>query len=203
MTVTTRGRPRGFDVDAALDRAIDVFWREGYDGASVAELTGAMSITATSLYAAFGSKRGLFERAFTRYLEVDMAYAVRALGRSRLSDVFRDYLFEAVDAMTREGRPHGCMSVQIGGSRTGLSAAGNEVREFVSGARAKGLERLIARIEEGRDAEHFDLGGMTPLSVAEFLVSVSNGIAVRAADGAGRDELRSVVRVALRALITR
>jgi AcrR family transcriptional regulator len=203
MTTTTRGRPRGFDVEVALDNAIDVFWREGYDGASVSELTRAMSITATSLYAAFGSKRGLFEQAFTRYLEVNMAYAVRALDRSKLSDVFRDYLYEAVDAMTLDGHPHGCMSVQIGGSRTGLSAAGNEVREFVSQARVRGLERLVARIEAGRDAEAFDLGDMTPLSIAEFLVSVSNGIAVRAADGADRDELRSVARVALRALVAR
>jgi AcrR family transcriptional regulator len=203
MTVTTRGRPRSFDVDVALDRAIDVFWREGYDGASVAELTDAMSITATSLYAAFGSKRGLFERAFTRYLEVDMAYAARALGQSRLSDVFRDYLYDAVDAMTREGRPHGCMSVQVGGSRTGLSPAGNEVREFVSQARTTALRHLVARIEQGREAESFDLGGMTSLSIAEFLVSVSNGIAVRAADGAHRDELRSVAQVALRAVLVR
>ncbi|BDZ48609.1 TetR family transcriptional regulator [Frondihabitans sucicola] len=203
MTVITRGRPRGFDVDIALDRAIDVFWREGYDGASIAELTAAMSITATSLYAAFGSKRELFERAFTRYLTIDMAYAVRALEQDRLSDVFRDYLFDAVEAMTREGRPYGCMSVQIGGSKTGLSPAGNEIREFVSRARDTGYKRLTTRIEQGRDDEGFDLAGMTPAGIAEYLVSISNGIAVRAADGAERDELRGVVEIALRALITR
>lgn len=203
MTVITRGRPRGFDVDIALDRAIDIFWREGYDGASIAELTTAMSITATSLYAAFGSKRELFERAFTRYLTIDMAYAVRALEQDRLSDVFRDYLFDAVDAMTREGRPHGCMSVQIGGSKTGLSPAGNEIREFVSHARDTGFKRLTARIEQGRDTERFDLAGMTPAGIAEYLVSISNGIAVRAADGAEREELRGVVEIALRALISR
>jgi AcrR family transcriptional regulator len=203
MSVATRGRPRGFDVDDALDRAIDIFWREGYDGASLTELTTAMSITATSLYAAFGSKRELFERAFTRYLAVDMAYAARALDEKRLADVFRAYLLDAVDSMTRDDRPHGCMSVQIGGSRTALSPAGNEVRDFVARTRDEGLVRLAKRIEEGRDVEGFDLKGMTPASIAEYLASVSNGIAVRAADGVERAELRVVAEIALRALIAR
>jgi len=203
MEVAPRGRPRGFDLDAALDRAIDVFWREGYDGASLTELTGAMSITATSLYAAFGNKRQLFEQAFMRYLTVDMAYAGRALDQKRLADVFRAYLLDAVDSMTRDDRPHGCMSVQVGGSRTGLSPSGNEVRDFVSRARDSGMARLTARIQEGSDVEGFDLKGMTAASVAEYLASVSNGIAVRAADGVGRAELRLVAEIALRALLSR
>jgi len=203
MEVATRGRPRGFDVDVALDRAIVVFWREGYDGASLAELTAAMSITATSLYAAFGSKRELFERAFTRYLAIDMAYAARALDQKRLADVFRAYLLDAVDSMTRDDRPHGCMSVQIGGSRTSLSPSGTEVRDFVARTRDDGLVRLAARIAEGRDVEGFDLKGMTPESIAEYIASVSNGIAVRAADGVDRAELRVVAEIALRSLIAR
>jgi AcrR family transcriptional regulator len=203
MEVATRGRPRGFDVDVALDRAIDVFWREGYDGASLAELTSAMSITATSLYAAFGSKRQLFEAAFTRYLAVDMAYAVRALDEKRLADVFRAYLLDAVDSMTRDDRPHGCMSVQVGGSRTAMTPGGNEVRDYVARTRDEGLVRLASRIEGGRVVEGFDLKGMTPAGIAEYLASVSNGIAVRAADGVGRDELRGVAEIALRALVSR
>jgi AcrR family transcriptional regulator len=199
----TRGRPRSFDVDVALDRAIDIFWREGYDGASLTELTTAMSITATSLYAAFGSKRELFERAFTRYLTVDMAYAVRALDQERLADVFRAYLLDAVDSMTRDDRPHGCMSVQIGGSRTALTPSGNEVRDFVARTRDEGLVRLAARIAEGRDVEGVDLRGMTPEEIAEYIASVSNGIAVRAADGVGRAELRRVAEIALLALVPR
>jgi AcrR family transcriptional regulator len=190
-------------VDVALDRAIGVFWREGYDGASLAELTAAMEITATSLYAAFGSKRQLFERAFTRYLAVDMAYAARALDQPRLEDVFHSYLLDAVDSMTRDDRPHGCMSVQVGGSRTGLTPTGNEVRDFVANARTAGLQRLSSRIEEGRDVEGFDLKGATPANIAEYLASVSNGIAVRAADGVGRAELRVVAEIALRALLSR
>ncbi|MGH7005174.1 MAG: TetR/AcrR family transcriptional regulator, partial [Alphaproteobacteria bacterium] len=62
-----RGRPRAFDCDAALESAMRVFWEKGYDGASMADLTGAMRINAPSLYAAFGSKAGLFQAAVELY----------------------------------------------------------------------------------------------------------------------------------------
>ena len=63
------GRPREFDLDRALDQALEVFWRNGYEGSSIAELTEAMGINPPSLYAAFGNKEGLFRRALDRYTE--------------------------------------------------------------------------------------------------------------------------------------
>ena len=61
------GRPRGFCTETALDRAMTVFWQKGYEGASLADLTGAMEINPPSLYAAFGSKEGLFRAVLERY----------------------------------------------------------------------------------------------------------------------------------------
>jgi len=61
--MVTRGRPRSFDRDAALRSAMKLFWKLGYEGASMAALTKAMGINAPSLYAAFGSKEGLFKEA--------------------------------------------------------------------------------------------------------------------------------------------
>ena len=66
--MATIGRPREFDVDQALDHALEVFWRNGYEGASVAELTHAMGINPPSLYAAFGNKEGLFRKVLDRYV---------------------------------------------------------------------------------------------------------------------------------------
>ena len=63
------GRPREFDLDQALDQALEVFWRNGYEGASIADLTAAMGINPPSLYAAFGNKAGLFRKALDRYVE--------------------------------------------------------------------------------------------------------------------------------------
>ncbi|MEK8108978.1 TetR/AcrR family transcriptional regulator [Micromonospora sp. M12] len=64
-----RGRPRGFDADEALERAVEVFWRQGYEGASVSDLTEAMGINKPSLYAAYGGKEELFRKAVARYAE--------------------------------------------------------------------------------------------------------------------------------------
>lgn len=201
MEAATRGRPRQFDVDAVLDRAIVVFWRRGYDGASLAELTAAMEISPPSLYAAFGGKRDLFARAFERYLAVEMAYVDHALARATLADVFHDYLFGTADAVTRGDRPHGCMSVQIGGARTGNTADGNEVRQLVARARDDGLRRLTERIKEGLDLEGYDAGDVRAEDIAQYLASVSSGMSLRAADGASRDELRTVAKLALRTLL--
>jgi AcrR family transcriptional regulator len=63
------GRPRAFDVDKALNRALRVFWRKGYEGASLSDLTKAMEINRPSLYAAIGNKEELFHKALERYAE--------------------------------------------------------------------------------------------------------------------------------------
>ena len=77
-TGTSLGRPRGFDVDEALERAMVVFWAQGYEGASLADLTNAMGINRTSMYAAFGNKEELFRAALRRYLDGPGGYAARA-----------------------------------------------------------------------------------------------------------------------------
>ncbi|MET0886036.1 MAG: helix-turn-helix domain-containing protein, partial [Mycetocola sp.] len=77
--MTASGRPRGFEADLALDAAVDVFWRRGYDGASLSELTAAMGINRPSLYAAFGDKAQLFQSALHRYVERNMGYVTDAL----------------------------------------------------------------------------------------------------------------------------
>src|SRR3954447_7401012 len=74
-----RGRPREFDASEALDRALEVFWRKGYEGTSLDDLTRAMGINRPSLYAAFGNKEELFKKALDRYAEGPAAYFRRAL----------------------------------------------------------------------------------------------------------------------------
>src|SRR5579864_399381 len=94
------GRPREFDIDQALDRALRVFWRKGYEGASLADLTRAMGINRPSLYAAFGSKEELFRKALDRYAEGPAAYVGEALNEPTARAVAQRLLSGTIDLLS-------------------------------------------------------------------------------------------------------
>ena len=98
----TIGRPRAFDVDEALDRALDVFWRKGYEGASICDLTAAMGINPPSLYAAFGNKEELFRKALDRYVEMHDEFLREALARPKARDGIAALLNKTADALTQQ-----------------------------------------------------------------------------------------------------
>src|SRR4051812_12955618 len=107
-----RGRPREFNVEEALDAALLVFWRHGYEGASVAALASAMGINGPSLYAAFGDKESLFAKALDRYLQKPASYLPKALqepdARRAVEQLFRG----AIDMVMNPAHPNGCLLVQ-------------------------------------------------------------------------------------------
>src|SRR5437660_7281862 len=102
------GRPRAFDVDKALDRALEVFWRKGYEGTSLADLTRAMGINRPSLYAAFGDKEALFRKGLDRYAEGPAAYVRESLNEKTARGVAETLLRRAVDLLSDPRNPHGC-----------------------------------------------------------------------------------------------
>src|SRR5258707_4477360 len=106
------GRPRGFDVDEALDRALEVFWRQGYEGTALSDLTAAMGINRPSLYAAFGNKEALFRKVLDRYAERTTASVVHALAEPTARTVVERLLLAAADAQTDPCNPRGCLMVQ-------------------------------------------------------------------------------------------
>ncbi|GLY37554.1 TetR family transcriptional regulator [Amycolatopsis sp. NBRC 101858] len=191
---TPIGRPRGFDADAALERAMVVFWEQGYEGASLTELTGAMGITKTSMYAAFGNKEDLFRKALERYEEGPAAYVARALQQPTAREVATAFLAGAVGASTRPGCPSGCLGVQ---GSLAAGEAGRTARDTLADWRDKGRLHLQDRFRQAVDE-----GDLPPEAdpglLARYLMTVANGIAVQAAGGAGRDELQQVADVALR-----
>lgn len=190
-----RGRPRAFDLDEALDRAVDVFWRQGYEGTSLDDLTRAMGINRPSLYAAFGNKEETFRKALGRYAEVEMAYVGDALAQPTARQVAAHYLRRNVEAVTTPGRPAGCLSIQ-GGLAAG---AGDEaVVAFLAESRAGGEARFEQRFREAVEAG--DLAATEdPADLAKYVSTVSAGIAVQASGGASRAELAAVAERALRA----
>ncbi|MFJ9348404.1 TetR/AcrR family transcriptional regulator [Streptomyces sp. NPDC101237] len=191
-----RGRPRGFDADAALDRAVEVFWRQGYEGASLSDLTEAMGINRTSMYAAYGNKEELFRRAVARYAEADMAYARDALTRPTAYAVIEAFLRANADALTRADRPPGCLSVQGGLAEGGDNGhiAGFLAESRLAGERAL-ADRLARAVTEGDLPPDTD-----PLDLARYVMVVSEGNAVHAAAGAARAALHATVDIALRAV---
>src|SRR6266446_2154481 len=111
-TAAQLGRPRAFDADVALDRAMHVFWAKGYEGAALSELTRAMRINRPSLYAAFGNKEQLFRKVLDRYIDGPVAYFGTALAAPRARDVVEE-IFLGTARMADDPRiPAGCLMVQ-------------------------------------------------------------------------------------------
>src|SRR2546425_13083208 len=107
QAASTVGRPRDFDVDEALNQALKVFWRKGYAGASLPDLTKAMGINRPSLYAALGNKEELFRRALDRYTEGPAAHVGEALQESTARAVVERLLGGTIDLLTNPWNPRG------------------------------------------------------------------------------------------------
>ena len=190
---TPAGRPRGFDADEALGRAVLVFWAQGYEGASLDDLTGAMGITRTSMYRAFGNKEQLFRRALERYTEGPASYVAEALGRSTAREVAAAFLEGSVRSTTRPDCPPGCLGVQ---GSLAAGEAGRPARDILRAWREGGTAHLRDRFQ--RAVDEGDLpSDADPGLLARYLMTVANGIAVQAAGGTAREELQLVADLAL------
>jgi len=192
--MTTMGRPRQFDTEEALDKALDVFWRHGYEGASIAELTQAMGISPPSLYAAFGNKEQLFRSALDRYAETRKQLWA-GLMKEPTARAMMERLFERVIGFYAEdGNPNCCMLVK---GTISSSECGQVLADHMSAKRAESEEMLVGRFREAKAAGEL-AGDIDPAALASYYMTVLDGMSVRAAGGAGRGELREVADFAMR-----
>ncbi|MTD53100.1 TetR/AcrR family transcriptional regulator [Amycolatopsis pithecellobii] len=188
------GRPREFDVDEALERALLVFWEQGYEGASLATLTDAMGISTTSMYATFGNKEELFRKALERYTEGPSAYLARALEEPTALGVATAIVAGTVRTTTRPEQPHGCLGVH---GALATSDSGRGVRDLLIAWRNNGYSAIRERFE--RAVDEGDLPPeANPALLARYVTSLTSGIAVAAAGGVSRDELQEMADAALR-----
>lgn len=188
-------RSRTFDADQALDKAMIVFWRNGYDGATMTDLTEAMGINRPSLYAAFGNKEELFRRALQRYGEVPSAYVAQALQRPTAREAAEALLRGAADLHTGAGTPAGCLAVQ--GAPT-CGADSTQVGQALIAFRHAGETAICERLERAQ-ADGDLPADADPKALTDYLRTVVYGMAVKAASGATRDELQRVVALTMRA----
>ncbi len=191
----TIGRPRAFDIDRALDRALDVFWRKGYEGATLCDLTAAMGINPPSLYAAFGNKEGLFRKAIDRYWALQAAARNEALNAPTARAVAEKLLKGSAKFLGDPCHPKGCFAVQ------GALACGTDaecVRKELETRRAASQTQIRERF--ARAKKEGDLpADADPAGLARYLSTVMEGMSVQAASGASRKDLERVAETALRA----
>lgn len=188
------GRPRAFDEGEALDRAIDVFWRLGYEGASLAELTKAMGINKPSMYHVFGSKEELFVRALQQYGVSYHRHLNTVLAQPNAYAVIESYLRSTAEAV-RAGHVPGCLSIQ-----GGLACAPSNARipQLLAEYR-QGIETAVAAALS-ETAEARSTLGVDTAALAGYAVTIGEGLAVHAAGGVAQERLDAVVDVALAAL---
>jgi AcrR family transcriptional regulator len=189
------GRPREFDLDEALDRAMEVFWRKGYEGTSIPDLTEAMGINRPSLYAAFGNKESLFGKVLDRYAEKSGNHVREALEEPTARGVVEKALRGAVELLTDPDHPHGCLLVQ--GALTCGEDADCIRQELIS---RRAMVELALRDRFQKAIAEDDLPAeCKPADLARFVATFMQGLSVQAAGGAKRAELLRVVEMVLRA----
>src|SRR5438445_6555071 len=194
-TAAQLGRPRAFDPEAALDRAMHVFWAKGYEGASLSDLTRAMRINRPSLYAAFGNKEQLFRKVLDRYMDGPVAYFGKALAAPKARDVVEE-IFLGTARMGDDPRiPAGCLMVQ--GALAVGDAAGS-VRKDAAARRAASEAALRRRLQRAKREGDLPKNA-DPAELASYVMTVVRGMAVQSASGASRNQLRRVAQIALRA----
>ena len=191
-----RGRPRSFDIDQALDQAVQVFWKYGYQDASMQDLTDAMGLSKPSLYAAFGDKEALYLKTLERYVALLIErHAARlndeADGRAAAEGFLRSIAAMLVDPSL----PGGCFIINgtadCGGTTIPASVE-LALRAALQGSEMMLLARLARAGQDGQLPP-----GVAPASLAALFGSLIAGLAVLAKSGAGHDKLMLVIDTAM------
>lgn len=195
--MSVRGRPRQFDRNLALAKAMDVFWERGYEGASLTALTQAMSINPPSLYAAFESKEKLFYEALDYYLNYYGSYRIKALDSAVTAKEGVKALLLATIAQfyTDETVPKGCLVVLFSVSGAPES---KDIEQVLTKERRETARLIEARIERGV------IEGDVPNNVnsrilAELYTTVLFGLSIQAKDKAPYDDLVLVIDATMQA----
>lgn len=187
------GRPRGFDRNKALQTAMGLFWKRGYEGVSISDLTVAMGVAPPSLYAAFGSKARLYEEALTLYGARQAAHAVDLGTHRPIRDILHDVLRAAVEAVTDPAGVAGCM---VSNGMLFHAPENAAMAERTAALRQVWREALQERLRRAEDA-----GEIAPSpgaeTLARYLAALMQGLSVQARDGATRKELMAVAELGL------
>jgi AcrR family transcriptional regulator len=189
------GRPREFDIEKALNTAAELFWRKGYDGTSLSDLTGAIGITPPSFYFAFKNKEALFKQVVDRYQCGHLGFLAEAFDQTTPLAVAERVLYGLADAYTSKSHPPGCLVLNssLPCSDNPEDSIRNDLAEI----------RKAGRIELRKRFKRFKSSGALPAdadpdALAQYVLTVAWGMAVGAQSGASRNDLHRTVKLALK-----
>lgn len=186
-----RGRPKTFDRDAALDKALTLFWTHGYEGTSLSDLVAATGAKAPTLYAEFENKEGLFRAAMERYIERFSAERNAALQdeSKSVAEAIEGWFRATAACFTNCDTPAGCFFIC---TSTALSSSSSEIahmlRQQHDAQQQTLLDFLTARQQRGDIPPQVDI-----LSLARYLACMLQGMSVRAREGAPKADLDNII----------
>ena len=198
QNIAKLGRPLSFDREAALGRAMHLFWAHGYEATSIADLTAAMGITPPSLYAAYGDKKRLFLEAVALYRAGTGAGSVASDqmidDAATAADAARQMLDGSALHFTGPDTPSGCL---LATGAISCSAAAADVQAALAGIR-QGIEahlrdKITADMASGEISQDIDAD-----ILAAYIMAVIQGMSTLARDGAPRQKLQSLATAVMR-----
>lgn len=190
-----RGRPRGFDIDDALDKAITVFSNQGYHGTAITDLSKAMGLTAGSLYKAFTDKRGILLAAFDRYRTVRSGKLSAALAGHRTGrDGIRAAITFYAEAAHGESGRCGCLVVATAAE---MAQTDPQAAARVEKAHATN-EAILRDLIVAGQADGSIAAAIDPQSTARALLCLLQGMRLVGKTGHSRDDMLAIVDVAMK-----
>lgn len=193
LCTATLGRPREFNLEVALAAALKVFWRKGFDGASMTDLTEAMGVNKPSLYCAFGNKEQLFKKALDLYEREKLAFMGKALDAPTAYEVAERLLTGCSEIYADPDTP-GCMGVNS--VLTNAGVASESVRDELARLKDSIEARIHQRFERAKAEGDLD-PDCDPKALTMFLTTLASGMAIQASSGVTRTALDQVVKAAL------
>ena len=196
-TTRGKGRPRSFDKDTALLKALDIFWRRGYEPASISELCSAMGINAPSLYAAFGNKAGLFLEAVAFYEEKYwLPPSRRFLEEKNFYLAVHDFFAEAARILLSPDTPCGCMVVL---AAVNISEEETDIIQDLRKRRLETRDMFARKIRQAVDEGQLP-ADTSPESLACAFNTSLEGMSLQAQSGMSVKEMEAMASYAVRML---
>lgn len=197
----TAGRKRSFDKNEALDKAMRVFWDNGYSATSLTDLTGALGINKPSLYAAFGNKEQLFQAAMEHYIDKYGSPLFEHFSRATdvtFSQRLQNYLFAVIELNCSDDSPKGCFLVKSC-CETGSVGLPNEITSSMLD-RSHDMEKSLCDVvhsEQRRGQLRKDLKAK---DIAAYIMSIIYGLSIMARRGKSCSELKSIAKAAIKTM---